>query len=258
MPQAIGDALREARMRQKIDITEIEAKTKIRAKYLRAMENEEFDLLPGSTCAKSFLRTYADALGLDSHRLLEEYRAQYEPRDEGDLLPLAGQAGRRPGGRERRYDRRGPPRRAAAVAAVVAAAVIVLIVIGVFSSNNGTSQNASTTSTQPSTAKKHKKKHSSSGTNTTVPRRVVLRVTPTVPTYMCVDRGQGTTPIYQGITDQPQTFKGRHIRINLGKTSVALSANGKRVTLAQGPNPAGLDFTPGTHKDIPVGTRPCA
>jgi cytoskeletal protein RodZ len=258
MPQQIGDTLREARMRQKIDITEIEAKTKIRAKYLRAMENEEFDLLPGSTFAKSFLRTYADALGLDSHRLVEEYRAQYEPRDEGDLPPLAGQASRRPGGRERRYDRRGPPRRAAAVAAIVAVAVIVLIVIGVFSNNNGTSQNASTTSTQPSKAKKHKKKHSSSGTSTTTPRRVVLRVTPTVPTYMCVDRGVGTTPTYQGITDQPQTFKGRHIRINLGKTSVTLSANGKRVALAQGPNPAGLDFTPGTHKDIPVGQRPCA
>ncbi len=53
-------------MRQKIDITEIESKTKIRAKYLRAMENEEFDLLPGSTFVKSFLRTYAEALGLDA------------------------------------------------------------------------------------------------------------------------------------------------------------------------------------------------
>ena len=97
MPQQIGDTLREARMRQKIDITEIEAKTKIRAKYLRAMENEEFDLLPGSTFAKSFLRTYADALGLDSHRLVEEYRAQYEPRDEGDRIVLpVGEVGHGP------------------------------------------------------------------------------------------------------------------------------------------------------------------
>src|SRR3954453_7925250 len=114
MPQAIGDTLREARMRQKIDITEIEAKTKIRAKYLRAMENEEFDLLPGTTFAKSFLRTYAEALGLDAHRLVEEYRSQYEPRDEGDLPPLAGQAGRRArGGRYRGPSRRGPARPAA-------------------------------------------------------------------------------------------------------------------------------------------------
>src|SRR2546430_15252096 len=108
MPQAIGDTLREARMRQKIDITEIEAKTKIRAKYLRAMENEEFDLLPGTTFAKSFLRTYAEALGLDAHRLVEGDRSPYEPRDEGDLPPLAGPARRRPP--QRRSERR-PPRR---------------------------------------------------------------------------------------------------------------------------------------------------
>src|ERR671936_1067272 len=110
MPQALGDTLREARMRQKIDITEIEAKTKIRAKYLRAMENEEFDLLPGTTFAKSFLRTYADALGLDAHRLVEEYRAQYEPRDESELPQFAPHTGTPSGRRERRerrYDR--PP-----------------------------------------------------------------------------------------------------------------------------------------------------
>ena len=59
-------------MRQRIDISEIEAQTKIRAKYLRALENEEWDLLPGPTFVKSFLRTYAEALGLDARLLLEE------------------------------------------------------------------------------------------------------------------------------------------------------------------------------------------
>ena len=47
MPE-IGETLREARMRRRIDMTEVEAATKIRAKYLRALENEEWDLLPGS------------------------------------------------------------------------------------------------------------------------------------------------------------------------------------------------------------------
>jgi hypothetical protein len=75
---------------------------------------------------------------------------------------------------------------------------------------------------------------------------------------MCVDRGPGTTPIYQGITDQPMSWRGRHLRLNLGKTSVTISANGKHVALVSSPNPAGLDFTPGKHKDIPVGDRPCA
>ena len=67
-------------MRQKIDIADVEAATKIRAKYLRALENEEFGLLPGPTFVKTFLRTYADYLGLDAQLLVEEYRVQHEPR----------------------------------------------------------------------------------------------------------------------------------------------------------------------------------
>ena len=77
MPE-IGDQLRETRMRSRIDITEVEAATKIRAKYLRALENEEWDLLPGPTFVKTFLRTYADYLGLDARMLVEEYRQRYE------------------------------------------------------------------------------------------------------------------------------------------------------------------------------------
>ena len=154
MPTAIGDTLREARMRQKIDISEIEAKTKIRAKYLRAMENEEFDLLPGSTFAKSFLRTYAEALGLDAHRLVEEYRSQYEPRDEGDLPPLSAQAGRRARREGRRHDRR-PPNRAAALLALAVVAIVVLVAIGLASSGGDGSKTGSTTTTQ-TTAKKKK------------------------------------------------------------------------------------------------------
>src|SRR5436305_11657560 len=89
---AIGERLREARMRQKIDIAEVEAATKIRAKYLRALENEEFGLLPGSTFVRTFLRTYAELLGLDPHRLVEEYRTNYEPGEELDVLPTVAPA----------------------------------------------------------------------------------------------------------------------------------------------------------------------
>src|ERR687890_613122 len=68
MPE-IGETLREARMRRRIDMTEVETATKIRGKYLRALENEEWDLLPGPTFVKTFLRTYAEYLGLDSRLL---------------------------------------------------------------------------------------------------------------------------------------------------------------------------------------------
>ena len=63
----IGETLREARMRQRLDIADVEQRTKIRAKYLRALENEEFVVLPGPTFVKTFLRTYAELLGLDPH-----------------------------------------------------------------------------------------------------------------------------------------------------------------------------------------------
>ena len=65
-------------MRQRIDITDMEVRTKIRAKYLRALENEEWDLLPGPTYVKSFLRTYAEALGLDPKLLVEEYKLRHD------------------------------------------------------------------------------------------------------------------------------------------------------------------------------------
>src|SRR2546421_5017990 len=99
---AIGATLREARMRARIDISEIESETKIRAKYLRALENEEWDLLPGPTYVKSFLRTYADALGLDAKLLIEEYKLRHEHLSEVELQPIV------PHGPGR--DRRRPPR----------------------------------------------------------------------------------------------------------------------------------------------------
>src|ERR671927_333547 len=101
----IGATLREERMRSRIDITEIEAQTKIRAKYLRALENEEWDLLPGPTYVKTFLRTYADALGLDGRMLVEEYKLRHERLSDVELQPISPRTAR---DRDRRR-RRGAP-----------------------------------------------------------------------------------------------------------------------------------------------------
>src|SRR5215470_2746624 len=102
MPE-IGETLREARMRRRIDMTEVETATKIRGKYLRALENEEWALLPGPTFVKTFLRTYAEYLGLDARSLVEEYRQRYEHPSTSELTPLRpGGLGGRAGGRRRR------------------------------------------------------------------------------------------------------------------------------------------------------------
>ncbi len=72
----IGETLRERRMALRIDVHEVEEATKIRAKYLRALENEEYNLLPGNAYVKSFLRTYADYLELDSRALVDQFRSE--------------------------------------------------------------------------------------------------------------------------------------------------------------------------------------
>ncbi|HEX2071467.1 MAG TPA: helix-turn-helix domain-containing protein, partial [Thermoleophilaceae bacterium] len=85
----IGETLREARMRQRLDIADVEERTKIRAKYLRALENEEWGLLPGPTFVKTFLRTYAEVVGVDPYLLVEEYRLTEERSDGPEFQPLA-------------------------------------------------------------------------------------------------------------------------------------------------------------------------
>jgi len=73
----IGNSLREARVRQHLDFPEIEQATKIRGKYLRALEDEQFEQLPGQTYVKGFLRTYADYLGLEGQLYVDEYNSRY-------------------------------------------------------------------------------------------------------------------------------------------------------------------------------------
>ena len=73
----IGPSLREARLHKGVDIPDAERATKIRAKYLRALETESFDVLPGQAYIKSFLRSYADYLGLDGQLFVDEYTSRF-------------------------------------------------------------------------------------------------------------------------------------------------------------------------------------
>jgi hypothetical protein len=116
----IGNSLREARLRQGLEIPRIEGDTKIRGKYLRALEDEGFDALPGDTYVKGFLRTYADYLGLDGQLYVDEYNSRFSRSDEPPPAPAAS--------------RRKLPGRTESNLVVVAlagiAAVTVLVVVG--------------------------------------------------------------------------------------------------------------------------------
>ena len=102
----IGNSLREARLRKELDFPELEEGTKIRAKYLRALEDENFEQLPASTYVRGFLRTYADYLGLDGQLYVDEYNVRYASGDEVlERRIRRGSSGRRPGHRQRRLER---------------------------------------------------------------------------------------------------------------------------------------------------------
>jgi cytoskeleton protein RodZ len=245
---SIGETLREARMRQRLDIADVEMRTKIRAKYLRALENEEFGMLPGPTFVKTFLRTYAEMLGLDPHVLVEEYRANYEREDELELQPLGPPS---VAGRDRyRGPRVGPGMLGLLVLVGI---VAVLVAIGLASDDGGGDgdQAATPETTEERTTTQPAQKPPP-------PKRVALRVVPATPTYICVDHGVGTPVVFENTIDAPQTFRGRRVRVNLGKRDIQLTANGKRVEVTPGPDPVGFVFTPRRTRELPSGERPCA
>jgi len=118
----IGNSLREARLRQQLDFPELEQQTKIRAKYLKALEDEDFDVLPAPTYVKGFLRNYADALGLEGQLYVDEYNSRFVTGEEDiPLRPRDYQ--RRPQPLAPRFETRGVLLAVGAIA-VVAALVI--------------------------------------------------------------------------------------------------------------------------------------
>ncbi len=116
----IGNSLRAARERQGLGYGEVELATKIRAKYIRALEEEDFDAIPGDTYARGFLRTYASYLGLDGDVYAEEYASRF-PVSWRDDLP------RRSGTRRARPPGRGSERRALVLVLAVLVAVTALV-----------------------------------------------------------------------------------------------------------------------------------
>ncbi|HZT54127.1 MAG TPA: helix-turn-helix domain-containing protein [Gaiellaceae bacterium] len=116
----IGSSLRAARERQGLDYGEVELATKIRAKYLRALEEEDFDAIPGEAYARGFLRTYADYLGLDGDVYAEEYASRF-PASWREELP------RRRDGRRVRPGERAVAGRAVVLVLVAIVAVTALV-----------------------------------------------------------------------------------------------------------------------------------
>ncbi|HET9593541.1 MAG TPA: helix-turn-helix domain-containing protein [Solirubrobacterales bacterium] len=127
MDAGVGSKLHEARTRRKLGLQEVEEATKIRGRYLQAIENEEWDQLPEDTYARAFIRTYGRYLGLDGDRLAEEHRRSRGSARPGERLPRVDPRPL-PVARERRRGRRriSPRMLAVGVTALVVAALLAV------------------------------------------------------------------------------------------------------------------------------------
>ena len=258
MPE-IGDQLRETRMRNRIDITEVEAATKIRAKYLRALENEEWELLPGPTFVKTFLRTYADYLGLDARSLVEQYRARYERPSAQELTPFGTNLGAR---------RARPRRPVFAPWMAVIAGVLVLIgalyLLGQWGSgDDNPGDEVSTTPTPGATpasgagngdGDQEKKKR------TPAKKTVVrLQIQPTGPVSVCLEDAGGE-PVIRNVTLQAnqdtETFRSKRFTMSFGTAEAVMRVDGKPYPVSQNA-PIGYEIRAGGKpKALPEAERP--
>jgi hypothetical protein len=244
----IGATLREARMRARIDIGEVETKTKIRAKYLRALENEEWDLLPGPVYAKSFLRTYGDYLGLDSRMLVDEFRRRYERPSDQELKPIAAIS------HERERAARGPGIPPWLVIGLVLVAVVVaLYVLG----NGSGKQKPQPVTGTPQAPKRHHKTHHKAAAPK--PKTVKVELVPTAPVYVCVVNGAGKKLINEQTYAPGQTIPSQtagKLLVTLGNNSVQMKVNGKSVPVGASSNAIRLLIDPTGEHPISSTTSP--
>jgi cytoskeleton protein RodZ len=247
----IGTTLREARIRKKIDLADIEKQTKIRVRYLRALENEEWDLLPGPTYTRSFIRTYGIALGLDGDRLADDFRRQQD-----ELARDLG-GGRESAPRPIRLPREGDgsPSRTVLVGGLAVLALIgALIVLGLTGGDdNGTSSGP----VAGAPAAKAGGKGAKAGAK---PKPgVSIQLSATADVWVCALAADGT-PVVNGeiLTTGTERgpFRSGAFQLAFGNGSVDLKVNGKPFQVQDTPSPVGYEVTKQRVRALPEGSRP--
>jgi cytoskeleton protein RodZ len=238
----IGNSLREARLRQHLDFSSAEQATKIRGKYLRALEEEQFEVLPAETYVRGFLRTYAEFLGLDGQLYVDEYNSRFVVGEDDALVP----------GRPRRSQARPHAQRRLAAGAVAAALVAIAAIAGLvilaWKFGGGDSSPASYPGLG-NNATTQDRRHVSTGDVAAQPPRVQLVVTAARGSSWILVRSGSPSgkELYRGTLDlgQTQQFSARRLWLNVeAPQNIDARVNGKRATLA-GTKPVVFVVTPG-------------
>lgn len=270
----IGPALRGARESRGLDVAEAQRATKIRSKYLRAMEDERWEVLPGKAYVHGFLRTYAQYLGLDPEPLLKAYdrgpgSTEHAGRVPADMLPQPG-------------DLKGRARWPAAVVVVafiaIAIAGVLVLALGSGSEDGGEEASSATEvagSDGGSGGGGSGSDEAESGTTTTTgedesgggqesnpetkpsQRRVELESTGEVWVCLLSDRGRALVDgetLAAGESRGP--FERRAFQAAFGNGSIRVRVDGKRIGVPASADPIGYAITPRTVKQLDEGERP--
>jgi cytoskeletal protein RodZ len=224
----IGTSLQEARARRGVDLNQAELATKIRVKYLRALEDERFDQLPSQTYVKGFLRTYAEYLGLDGQLYVDEFNSRYVAPDENEMQTI----------RVRRTAQARRHRRVQGgvlIAALVGIAAVTALVIVAWTSGSAPDQPVAGISSNGSTQqKKHKRTQPQSAK-----AHITLRAVRTYVSLLAVRKGGPTGKILLENVElapgEAKKFTRRSLWINTGTPgNLRVIVNGKRVTYPGG------------------------
>jgi cytoskeleton protein RodZ len=227
----IGNSLREARLRRHIEFTDAEHGTKIRGKYLRALEDERFELLPSHTYIKGFLRSYAEYLGLDGQLYVDEYNSRFVVGEEDGPV----RAPRRvPASRARRSDRRESN---FVLLGLIAIGVFTALVIAAWRFGNAPGEDINGLNTTPKAPKVQQVSGSA---------RLELRATRGDSYMMVRSSGALGNVLYQGTLEkgQRQSFDGKVLWLQLETPrNVLVKLNGNRVKLAPAVKAQGVFVT---------------
>jgi cytoskeleton protein RodZ len=201
----IGGSLREARLKRDLTPADVQKAIRIRDRYLQALEEERWELLPGDAYVKGFLRTYADYLGLDGSLYVEEYNSRFARPEEPAFVP-------------ERFERRGTRLGVGVLRPLVVVGLIAAIV-GVaawqLSDSSDGQQSGPPPSTSPTTTATHH-------TTTTTQRRHSKPTAPARPTRAVVVASSGSSWLWirSGSATGPTVYEGTLLE---GKTlSVSL------------------------------------
>ncbi len=253
MDHGVGKALREARRRRRIDLAQVEESTKIRSRLLLAIENEEWDALPGETYARGFIRTYADYLGLDGERLAEQHRRDIGASRPGERLPGVGQAQAPPTRRPTRPRPRLGPR---ALALLVSAALVAVLIVAFSSGGDGPA------GTPVPERERGGARKAANAPPPSPARRpgLSLRLTATAEIWVCLLDGEDE-PLLDGQIlasgAEAGPFRSGSFTVSLGNGEVAMTVNGQQASIPETPSPIGYAIGAGGGlRELPEGERP--